>query len=192
MGRHEEGIIRNMNNLNLPQERIKQISESRGIKKILFICLGNLCRSPMAEYMLRDYLNKNKKEDINISSAAFLDQRRATVPIEIYDMMCDAKINISDHKSKPFDQELIKESDLIIVMEIKQKEELSQRYPEDVSRIFLLSQFDEQNPEERDIADPMGQSLFEYRTCFDEIKMFTEKMGKMLANLPSNRLSDNT
>ena len=38
--------------------------------KVLMVCLGNICRSPMAEGLMRDYLAKNHRPDIKVTSAA--------------------------------------------------------------------------------------------------------------------------
>lgn len=163
-----------MNNFKSIREKIKGISRSRGIKEIIFVCLGNLCRSPMAEYLLRDRLESTGNTGIKVSSAGFLDQKGAYVPEEIYDLMNEAGIDISDHRSSPLSSERIRKSDLIIVMEVRQREELVLQYPEEASRVFLLSQFDRQNPEERDVDDPIGQTLDFYRNCFNEIKYLVE------------------
>lgn len=169
-----------MNDFNSVQEKINQINRSRGIKNILFVCLGNLCRSPMAEYLLRDHLEKRGNSSVKITSRGFLDQTGTSVPKEIYDLMDEAGIDISGHSSRPLTCERISESDLIIVMEIRQKEELGRQYIEDAHRIFLLSQFDKQNPEERDITDPMGQPSSQYRKCFNEIKFIVEGLAMLI------------
>lgn len=177
MGRHEKSSLSNMNDFNSAQEKINQISRSRSIKNILFVCLGNLCRSPMAEYLLRDHLEKSGNSTIKITSCGFLDQTGTPVPKEIYGLMNEAGIDISGHQSSPITWTRVRESDLIIVMEIKQKEELTHQYLEDAHRIFLLSQFDKQNPEERNITDPMGKPPSLYRICFNEIKFFVEGLA---------------
>lgn len=167
----------NENKFNSIREKLNLVSKSRGIKNILFVCLGNLCRSPMADYLLREYFRKSGNTDIKVSSGGFLDQTGAKVPKEINDLMSKAKINISEHRSSPITQERIRKSDLIIVMEKEQKEQLVRQLPEDAPRIFLLSQFDKQNPEERDIADPIGQTSSFYKNCFDEIKILVENLA---------------
>jgi len=174
-----------MNDLESISEKINRISQSRGIKKILFVCLGNLCRSPMAEYMLRDRLESKGNTDIKISSGGFLDQTGARVPKEIHNLMHEAGIDISAHRSSPVNIERIRESDLIIVMEMRQRDVLARQCPEDVSRIFLLSQFDKQNHEERDISDPMGETTSYYQTCFNEIRIFVEGLTELILSISS-------
>ena len=163
-----------MKNFNLIHEKINRISQSRGIRKILFVCLGNLCRSPMAEYLLRDKLKRKGETDIEISSGGFLDQKGAHVPEEIYNLMKEVGIDISKHRSSPIDKKRIKESDLIIVMEIRQEDQLVRLCPEEASRIFILSQFDKENPIRRDVADPIGRSSSFYRNCYVDINALVE------------------
>ena len=40
------------------------------MKKLLFVCHGNICRSPMAEFILKDILKKNNIDDVTVSSSA--------------------------------------------------------------------------------------------------------------------------
>ncbi len=172
-----------MTNFDLIHEEIKGIFRSRGIKKILFICLGNLCRSPMAEYLLRDRLESTGNTGIKVSSAGFLDQTGALSPEEIHVVMNETGIDISRHRSSPITKEKIRESDLIIVMEKKQKEDLCRQFPEEASRIFLLSQFDKRNAEERDVADPIGQTLPFYKNCFNEIETLVKGLTEHIISI---------
>jgi protein-tyrosine-phosphatase len=172
-----------MSNFKSIQEKIKGISISRGIKKILFICLGNLCRSPMAECLLRARLESKGKRDIQISSAGFLDQTGFCPPEEIRVVMDEAGIDVSLHSSSPVTEEKIREADLIIVMEKRQREYLCRQFPDEAYRIFMLSQFDYQNPEERDVTDPMGQALPLYKDCFNEIKALVEGLTEHILSI---------
>ncbi|MEE9165026.1 MAG: low molecular weight protein arginine phosphatase [Nitrospinota bacterium] len=172
-----------MSNFESIQEKIKGISRSRGIKKILFICLGNLCRSPMAECLLRNRLESKGKRDVQISSAGFLDQTGSHSPEEIHVVMNEAGIDVSQHRSSPVTEEKIREADLIIVMEKRQRENLCRQFPDEAYRIFLLSQFDGQNPEERDVTDPIGQALPFYRNCFNEIKTLVEGLTEHILSI---------
>ena len=172
-----------MRNFESIQEKIKGISGSRGIKKILFICLGNLCRSPMAEYLSRNRLENKGKRDIKISSAGFLDQTGSLSPGEIHMVMNEAGLDVSQHRSSPITEEKITDADLIIVMEKRQRENLCRQFPDEAYRIFLLSQFDGQNPEERDVTDPMGQGLPFYRNCFNEIRTLVDGLTEHILNI---------
>ena len=172
-----------MKNISATYERILQISQSRGINRVLFVCLGNLCRSPMAEYLFRSYLKNRKNIIMNVSSAGFLNQRGRHVPEEISLLMKNSGIDISGHRSSPITPERIINSDLIIVMEIKQRDQLLREYPECASRVFLLSQLNALNPEERDIGDPIGQTFSFYQYCFNEIKVLVEELARYILKL---------
>lgn len=169
-----------MSNSNSVPEKIKKLKETRGIRKIYFICLGNLCRSPMAEYLCREEMKKKNIAGIEISSGGFLDQTGAHSPEEIHIVMKEAGIDISGHRSSPITEEKIRKSDLIIVMEKRQREDLVCLYPDEASRVFLLSQFDREIPEERDVEDPIGQRLTRYRSCFNEIKYLVEGLVEQI------------
>jgi protein-tyrosine-phosphatase len=68
-------------------------------------------------------------------------------------------------------------------MEKRQKESLCHQFPDEAYRIFMLSQFDYQNPEERDVTDPMGQALPLYKDCFNEIKALVEGLTEHILSI---------
>ncbi len=137
----------------------------------------------MAEYLFRACFINSKNIILNVSSAGFLNQKGNHVPEEISVLMKNSGIDISGHRSSPITPERIIDSDLIIVMEIKQRDELLSKYPECASRIFLLSQLDALNPEERDIGDPIGQTFSFYQYCFNEIKVLVEEFARYILKL---------
>jgi protein-tyrosine-phosphatase len=137
----------------------------------------------MAEYLFRAYFKNRKNIIMNVSSAGFLNQRGKHVPEEISALMKNAGIDISGHQSSPLTPERIKASDLIIVMEMRQRDELMSEYPECASRIFLLSQLSASNQEERDIADPIGQTFSFYQYCFNDIKALVEELARNILKL---------
>jgi protein-tyrosine phosphatase len=82
-------------------------------------------------------------------------------------------INISDHRSQQIDRHLIDSYDLILTMERNQKEALIAEFPHKANRIYLLSEVIDQV---YDVRDPIGMSLKDFQTTYDEIEQ-TLKSG---------------
>ena len=123
-------------------------------ERILVICDGNICRSPTVAAMLKQH-----KPALTISSAGL-------VGLEGQDMESTARavaeqngLVCGEHVARKLTSEMCRDSDLILVMERRQKERLSQKFPEASGKAFLLTHWNGKN----DIPDPYkrGRDAFE-------------------------------
>lgn len=151
------------------------------IRKVLMVCLGNICRSPMAEYLLKDQLEKAGMCDITVSSAGLLDMEGREPAADIVEIMAEKGVSMGHHRSRKLSGKLIMENDLILVMEIKQRDEIAKALPAMADKVWLLSQFGKV-PEERDIPDPYGKKSFHYKACYSDIFFLVEGLTNFLLN----------
>jgi glycine hydroxymethyltransferase len=139
------------------------------MKRILFICTGNVCRSPMADGLLKHMLRG--RNDIQVVSAGLgaLDGSTATeVAIEV---MAESGVDISSHVSQPLNGDLVRQADFIFTMTRQQQDMIQTLYPAAAEKTFLVREFEEAGPtENKDIADPIGQSIEVYRRTRDQIR----------------------
>lgn len=126
--------------------------------KILFVCEGNSCRSPMAEYFLKNYL-KDKGLKIEVISAGLSVLQPGKFTDKTIQVMKEVGIEIPDTVSKPINFKMIEEADLIFVMENFQREKIVSYAPESREKIIVL-----------DIPDPAGKEISHYREIRDKIK----------------------
>lgn len=150
------------------------------MKRILFVCTGNTCRSPMAEYMLKNKLEKMGINNVEVQSAglsAFFPQPPTKNAILV---MKEVGIDISKHISKLISEELVKNSSIILTMEKYHKESIVSIYAGAMDKVFTLKEFVNGEKTEQDIADPFGKSIEEYRKCRDEIN---ELLNKLVAKV---------
>lgn len=126
------------------------------LRNILVVCVGNICRSPTAEYML-----KKNHPNLHIESAglsAMVDHYADEKAIACMDAV---GIDIREHRAKQITADLIKQSDLILVMSNNQLKHIEQKWPFAKGKVFRLGHWQGQN-----VPDPYqhDQAFFE-ETC---------------------------
>jgi protein-tyrosine phosphatase len=134
--------------------------------KILVVCVGNICRSPMAAGLLQDRLaKKNVQTTIDSAGIGALVDEPATQ--HSFDIMQEQGIDIASHRAKQLTQKIALAADLILVMEAGQKKHIEQLFPSVRGRVFLLGKWQK----ELEIPDPFKQP----RTTFDYIYAMIEQ-----------------
>ncbi len=134
--------------------------------EILVICTGNICRSPMAEGLLRHMLAARAIKGVQIRSAGThaLDGR----PAEPHAVEAARELgaDIAAHTARSLDSEMVMAADLVLVMESWQAE-LAGRVlpaPEHAAKLRLLATYGTASATTM-VDDPYGQSLDAYRVC---------------------------
>jgi len=154
------------------------------MKKILFVCLGNICRSPAAEGILRNYIRQeNLDESIDIDSAGLLDYHEG----ENYDQRMithAAKRGYNlEGTSRPFLLEDFKKFDLIIAMdnEIHNSLRGMDRKNQFISKIFKMTDFSTQK-DFNEVPDPYYSKADGFELVLDIIEDACKGLLKRLKN----------
>ena len=121
--------------------------------KILFVCHGNICRSPMAEFVMKDLLRKAGRDDIVVESAAMhTDEIGNDVHYGTRDKLRQMNIPFAPRAAWQLTAAKASEYDLLIGMDRYNVADLKRLvYPEDRGKIRLLLDL---TGESRDVADP--------------------------------------
>ena len=129
---------------------------------ILFVCTGNTCRSPMAAYIM-DKIAVENDLDILIESAGIFAEGGQPASENAVKAMAEMGIDITEHRTQPVTEELIKKSDIILTMTQGQKKLLE---PLAKDKVYTLLEY---SGGEGDISDPYGGDLEEYKETAQEI-----------------------
>jgi protein-tyrosine-phosphatase len=135
-------------------------------RHVVFVCTGNICRSPIAEYMLRDCMGEDS--GWTVSSASVMSGMGAPASAHAVEVMEEEGVDMHKHRSMPLSPDLIDLASVIVVMTGGHAEQIEYSFPVAREKVFLLTSFDE-NAVNRDIADPIGATIDVYRTVRDDI-----------------------
>jgi protein-tyrosine phosphatase len=150
------------------------------IRNILFVCAGNICRSPMAEWQLKALLRENPIADMQVGSAGLIALPDNSASYNAVRVAKENSISLEEHRARLITTELIDNADLVLVMESHQGHELIANHPQASEKILLLRHFARYGSRERGISDPYGRNLEAYRFCFEDIKECVESLHEWL------------
>ena len=148
---------------------------------ILFVCTGNLCRSPMAMGLLRQRLAEEglgQRHQITSSGVWAVEGRPASE--NAVTVMAERGIDISDHVARTITAGDVAEAELILVMSQEHKQMIHNTWPQYEWKIYRLS---EMVGKRKDVQDPYGGPIEEYRACADILQAYIDQGFKRILEL---------
>jgi protein-tyrosine-phosphatase len=148
---------------------------------ILFVCTANICRSFIAERILKKVLKVKKIHSIEVTSAGLMDMKGAPADFKAARLLHERGMDATKHRSRPLTEVLVHRADVILVMEEVHRAEIVARYPEAREKVHLLGAFSGGgNNGDKNIKDPHGLTDYHYRTCFAEIYLALDGLIKCI------------
>jgi len=159
------------------------------VRKIVFICTGNTCRSPMAEALFNHLNHVPGWIASSCGLAAFGGEPVSDNALKtLHD---DYGIDFHNHRSRPVSPDCIDTAQLILTMTMAQKEHLRHVFPEAAERIMTLGECAGQP--ETSVSDPFGRDLAAYRQTAAAIADLVRKIIEILPKISAadERQNDN-
>ena len=152
------------------------------MKKVMFVCTGNVCRSAMAHYYMQKRVYDLKKEnDIVVSSCGTSAVNGDVSTPNAILAMKDYNVDLTNHRATNIFDIDIENYDLILCMTEQHKYNILAYFPKLKEKVFTLKEYvlgkDIKNI---DIDDPWGYNLSIYKSCAKEIVDCVDKLLEMI------------
>ncbi len=134
------------------------------VQNVLIVCIGNICRSPMAAAMLKNALGE--QSDVSLGSAGLGAMVGHPADDHAIALMHERGLDISDHRARQLEPALIKAADLVLVMESGHRQRISELEPATRGKVYRLCEWTDE-----DVPDPYKQP----RAAFEEALVLIEK-----------------
>lgn len=150
--------------------------------KVLFVCDGNICRSPLAAEYLRHRAVRSGLSHLVVESAGVLGIEGAPAAAHSIEVAREAGLDLTGHRSRGITVAGMRTADLVVAMTLAQLETLSRRFPGPNQERFLLRAF-ESGPTPRggapELDDPVTGPIEAFRdsfaiirTCVDHLVLY--------------------
>ncbi len=137
--------------------------------RVLFVCTGNTCRSPLAEGLAREWERRRTPNGltIEVGSAGVAAGQGAPASPQTLEVLRERGINLSTHHARMLTPEMVDEADVIFTMTPSHAQAVMQIVPDSAHKVFPI---DPHTP----IADPIGQPIEVYRQVADQLETLIE------------------
>ena len=185
-GRRERAVylkLRLLQGLGLQHQRGRRVPQ--GMRSFVFVCHGNIMRSPMAEALLKRCMTNSNGAPVSITSAGLhatpgkdADPRARVVAREF-------GISLEEHRAQRLTRQMVNQADVVFGMDFRNLIELLAQFPEAERKIFMLSNYCETR--QLEIPDPYLGDEDEVRRCYKTLDVCIRNLA---ASLNSGTVSD--
>ena len=158
----------------------KRARLSPSTRSILFVCFGNIMRSPMAEVMLRQSTAGTQVLIGSVSAGLHAIPGREAHPRAL-EASSEIGLSLVEHRAQLLTADMVSHADVIFVMDFQNKAELLALYPEAQDKVVLLSEYADGADRCREIPDPFFGDLESTRRCYALLQTCIHNLAAELA-----------
>lgn len=147
------------------------------IQNVLFVCTGNICRSPLAAALLERALKERGLEEVTVTSAGTGAWDGAPASEGAYLVGLEHDLDLSGHRARLLTRELVEEADLILTMARHHRARVDELGGE--GHVFVLGEYAGKGGDE--VSDPFGGKIDVYRDTAQELEALTAAVADRLA-----------
>src|SRR5258706_9796445 len=148
------------------------------IQHVLFVCTGNICRSPLAASLLERAL-KERGLEVDVTSAGTGAWDGAPASEGAYLVGLERGLDLSGHRARLLTRELVEGADLVLTMARHHRARVEELGGE--GRVFVLGEYAGRDGEDAEVSDPFGGDLDVYRDTCAELEALSTAVTERLA-----------
>jgi protein-tyrosine phosphatase len=149
------------------------------VRSVLFVCQGNVCRSPFAAVVLAQKLREAGFTAIEVHSTGFVGIRRAP-PSAALSAAARLGYDMSAHRASFIKRPMVDDASVVVVMQASQKAAIARRFHKTRSRVIVLGDLDPVPCGKRTIRDPIGRADAVFQETFDRIERCVAELARVL------------
>ena len=151
---------------------------------ILFVCSANVCRSFLAENLLKQELEKENIKDISVASAGLNTFDLNEPDRKMVAHLSKIGIPPGEHRPKQISKQDVDWANIILVMETDHAKKIMDLWPEAKTKLQVFGRFVSAGPSIDDIVDPFGKSSYHYRLALSQITLAINNFVQLLLMTP--------
>lgn len=145
------------------------------MKKIMFICTGNICRSAMADGLMKKLVKDSNKDIESYSCGIFADDGDMPT-FNAVEAIKEYGVDLKSHKATNIRSSKIEEMDIILCATVSHKNNVIAIYPNLKDKVFTMKEYADFDKNDLDIPDPWGYDVETYRFCASTISKCLNKI----------------
>jgi protein-tyrosine-phosphatase len=140
-----------------------------GPYRVLFVCTGNICRSPMA-HVIAEQFAQTRGREMTVRSASTMGLKDVPAEKNAVAVMREVGLDLTRHRSQPLTDELIDWAEYVLVMEYAHAKHIRTKHPQVEEKLMLLGPLGATH----EISDPIGGWKYKFRGSRDVIQRCVE------------------